>query len=355
MPFDETDPLAQDGLTMPPQVIPSPSGPVRDRESGVEWGNPKLADAIRHHLLDTQPPCDDDLRIIDHRPYFHEMTELLTVVCEGGQERTLFWKRDRRSHEALARLREHGGVPYEIRVYRHLLGAPPAPFPGIPTPLLACYEPTLGEYWLVIEFVENALHLSEAPPEKAVSTAGRWFGRFHRLHSEPTSCRPAGIRLHDPLNYQEWVTRTLSFARPMLHEFPWMVPVGNRTDEAWELLASSKKTLFHGEAYPRNILIADGQAHVIDWETAAFGPGELDLAAMVEGWRDDYKSAAVDAYCTARWPTGGVPDRFVDRLEAAHLFLQFRWLGESRKSITQPRRRKHFPRIRDAAERLGFL
>jgi len=54
-------------------------------------------------------------------------------------------------------------------------------------------------------------------------------------------------------------------------------------------LLTSPPTLIHGEFYAKTVLVRRGKLFMVDWESAAIGPGEVDLAALTEGkhWRGD--------------------------------------------------------------------
>ena len=58
----------------------------------------------------------------------------------------------------------------------------------------------------------------------------------------------------------------------------------------------------------------------VDWETAGFGPGEIDLAMLTAGgWPHETCRVAEQAYAAARWPEGE-PDGFAETLAAAQLY-----------------------------------
>jgi hypothetical protein len=89
----------------------------------------------------------------------------------------------------------------------------------------------------------------------------------------------------------------------------------------------------------------------VDWESAAVAVGEIDLAALTEGWPQAFVQQCELEYQRARWPDG--PSTcFERRLAAARLYLQFRWLGsETDRDPSLPR----FERLRCEGERLGLI
>ena len=86
-------------------------------------------------------------------------------------------------------------------------------------------------------------------------------------------------------------------------------------------IASAAQSFVHGELYPSNVLVgAGGEVWPVDWEMAAVGPPELDLAALVSGWPDDRVAQLLAAY-----------DRPVDLalLDACRLHFAVQWLSWS--------------------------
>ena len=82
--------------------------------------------------------------------------------------------------------------------------------------------------------------------------------------------------------------------------------------------------------------------HLIDWGMATIGPGEIDIASLIERWPKDIAWRSGNAYAQARWPAGA-PPHFSQSMEIAQLYLLFRWMGESpewfSRSQTQVARR----------------
>jgi thiamine kinase-like enzyme len=66
----------------------------------------------------------------------------------------------------------------------------------------------------------------------------------------------------------------------------------------------------------------------IDWESAAIGAPEIDLAfLLLEGWSADDRVRVLRRYAETRW-SGAAPPDFGARFDAAVMFTQFRWLGD---------------------------
>ena len=91
---------------------------------------------------------------------------------------------------------------------------------------------------------------------------------------------------------------------------------------------SADATPVHGEYYPQNVLVQGDTVRPIDWETAAVGAGEIDIAALTERWPTDTALLCRRAYAQARWPGGESAD-WRRRLGLAGLYLHFRWIASA--------------------------
>ena len=109
-----------------------------------------------------------------------------------------------------------------------------------------------------------------------------------------------------------------------------MKRLANYYDDNIEQLISCNQTIIHGEYYPRNILFKEGVIYPVDWESAAFAAGEIDLASLIEGWDKENVEAAKEAYKKNRWPEGVVNNNdFENRLLLARIYFHFWWWQEN--------------------------
>ena len=91
--------------------------------------------------------------------------------------------------------------------------------------------------------------------------------------------------------------------------------------------------MIHGEYYPKNILVRDAAILPVDWESAAAGVGEIDLATLTTGWGPAVRSACEGAYVASRWPEGA-PHGFERRLDLARMYVRLCWL-EGRQQVDE--------------------
>ena len=112
------------------------------------------------------------------------------------------------------------------------------------------------------------------------------------------------------------------------------------------------QTIVHGEYYPRNILYRDGQIFPVDWESAAVGPGEIDLATLTEAWDKETVEECHHEYLSARW-AGRTPVSFGEDLLRAELYVAFRVLGEREECFSADR--DQLEPLRMHGEALGLI
>ena len=98
----------------------------------------------------------------------------------------------------------------------------------------------------------------------------------------------------------------------------------------------------------------DGVIYPVDWESAAVGPGEIDLASLTEEWPAETVRRCRARYVADRWPEGEPAD-FDRTLKAAQMYLHFRWLGNRAQWTQAPRQRGTFERIKVLATELGVI
>jgi hypothetical protein len=274
------------------------------------------------------------LVILDRNRSVPSMTFPTEVVtCRVGRRRPmkLFCKYEAgRTHNAYG---HRGGVAYEAEVYRRLL----RPL-GTTTPRFigAWNEPASGDHWLIIEYLEDSVILRDLPAEMGdsgeptgMSMAAGWIGRFHaETEGRSTDKRLSFLNRYDAGYYLGWAQRTSDLAGPLHGRHRWLRGLCRCAGELLRPLLTAATGVVHGEYYENNILVCRRAVYPTDWESAAIGPGEIDLAALTEGpWNPDIVRQCKMEYQQARWPEGA-PKRFESTLAAARLYLHFRWLGE---------------------------
>lgn len=216
-----------------------------------------------------------------------------------------------------------GGVRYEARVYQEILTPG-----GYTTPdVVLVHRPPGGtDTWLMVEFLSDASRVSKSTEPGAMPDAAAWIARFHRrtTHAEA----PAFMTRYDRDYYMGWVERTDTHVREADGVDAWWGDALRRFEEFLPVLEDLEPSMLHGEYYPKNVLWAECRISPVDWESAAFGAGVIDLVSLVDGWKEKVRLPCVEAYARARWPSG-VPDWFDRQRILAEMYVHFRWLGET--------------------------
>lgn len=274
--------------------------------------------------------------------------EIATCRFRDGDELRLFCKYGPR--DGACSFGQRGGVAYEAEVYRcilHPLRVSTPAFYGSHT------DPHTGGTWLILEYLSSSLRAGKVPGLEAIKESARWIAGFHSLNE--VRLRNGGVSLlarFDAAWYRAWPRRAFEFARRASLPLPWLEQIQAPLEEEIGTLATLPFTVVHGEYYPHNILFQDGRIRPVDWETAAIGPGEIDLATLTEGWSPEERLEIEAEYRQARWPAGAPPD-FERNLALARAYVQLRWLGDDdpKKSSDMFR----WEQLQDASQRLGLI
>ena len=99
-------------------------------------------------------------------------------------------------------------------------------------------------------------------------------------------------------------------------------------------LLEADPVFVHGDFFPSNVVGSGATMWTLDWELAAAGPGEFDLAAFVFGWPDDIANEYTSQYVRTRWPSDH-PTNFEMRFEAARRLLPH--ADSERRATRRPR------------------
>jgi aminoglycoside phosphotransferase (APT) family kinase protein len=220
----------------------------------------------------------------------------------------------------------------EIAVYSEVLADARL---GTPDCYGAVADPDAGRYWLFLERVSGRELYQVGEPD-VWRDAARWLARFHRRFAPRAAAlaRTVPLVTYDAEFYHRWAARAGAFRRTADH----LVRLTAGYDRVVEQLLALPVTLIHGEFYASNVIVqdaADGRRVCpVDWETAAFGPGLVDLAALTAGrWTDSERIELAMAYHAAYPPADGwppEPDEFLAALDVCRLHLAVQWLGWAR-------------------------
>ncbi len=283
--------------------------------------------------------------------------EIVTCQVPGRRKRRVFVKyQGGVSHDSFG---HRGDIPYEAEVYRRLL----KPLPDFRPRFLGAHnDPETGDTALFLEYAYRNVRLSDISWKRStrqpvmMARTAQWLARFH-AGQEPRA-HEASLRFlkrYDAEYYRGWARRTLQFAQPLLPRFPWLEDLV--CSDAWfGPLQTASATVIHGEFYAKTVLVRGEDLFMVDWESAAVAPGEIDLATLTDGrsWPAELVRRCIDVYCYARWPEG-CPADFAITLAAARMYLNFRWLGERPDWTLREKTLWRFDHLRSAAEQSSLI
>jgi len=293
---------------------------------------------------------------IEHARVSSNYSNVISCGLSGGRVLRLFAKYSQSSSEEGHGGSGHGhwgGVAYEAEVYHRVLRHSTLTSPKF---YGEYRDEATGQFCFFIEYVEGGWFVSsQSNPRKKMGRAASWLGRFHAEnerraaeHSWPF------LKRYDTDYYLGWARRTSQFAGDLHRRYPWLAPLCMRFGEAVTTLQQSPLTVVHGEFYPHNVLYLRGSIFPLDWESAAVASGEIDLAALTEGWSEEMIDSCFSEYVSSRWPVDSsrVDSRW---FTAARLFLQFRWLGDQPEWAVDPENFHRYDQMRELATRLRLI
>lgn len=280
-------------------------------------GDAELAAALRQ-LLPASAAT-----IVARRPNAYtssSRSEVVTVRTADADRLELLVKYDRPGAEPQPSCRH--GIDYCGRVYRSIIDRQPLPrLRAIGVLRFDSSKPPA----LVVEHLDGAFRVGEAPEVSGILSAAEWCGCFHGwAESHRDDADLDFLVRYDAGYYRAWGERAARLVAAAGMAAPWL----DRTRAAFAgmaaTLAEAPVTIIHGELSPQNVLWRDGAIYPVDWESAAVAPGEIDLAALLFGWPEETVGRCIDAYWEAR--EAPQPSAFADRWAAATLYTALRWL-----------------------------
>lgn len=275
--------------------------------------------------------------VILNRQEFRESStfpaEIVSCRLSDGAHLRVFCK-----YEAGRSHRGHGhraGVAYEADVYAAILAPSKC---SAPLFFGKHRDRQSGDTWLFIEALDgkSIANTHRLDSRVVLPEAAAWIGRFHADFASRAQELP-NITRYDARYYRGFVDRVIEFSKDSSGRYPWLTAVCERADEFIAQLLAAPRTMIHGEFYPGNILYEKGRICPVDWESAAIAAGELDLAALTEGWSPQLITECEQAYTRSRWSNGS-PTEFRRTLAAARFYWAFRWLGDSRRRFHHHRK-----------------
>ena len=280
---------------------------------------------LTQHLSSMLEKDHADINIISRLDYFESSTfpvEIVTCKTSQGKIYNLFCKY--LAGMGPNNFGHRGGLEYEAKIYESILDKTQISkikYIG------QCRLADNNDLLLVIEYLGENLQMAYSEEPDILIKAAAWVGKFHTIYENDNY---EFIKVYKRAYYIFWSERFLNSTKIHFDNFPWLKRLANYYDDNIEQLITCNQTIIHGEYYPRNILFKEGVTYPVDWESAAFAAGEIDLASLIEGWDKENVEAAKEAYKKNRWPEGVVNNNdFENRLLLARIYFHFWWWQEN--------------------------
>jgi aminoglycoside phosphotransferase (APT) family kinase protein len=291
----------------------SPAGPLPDDVALVAAVAPLLAAAADRACV----------TLVARRPnpcFSTAPTEIITLDVAGRGPRELFLKYDRGSIDPEPRCRH--GLAHCGQAYSRLVGRASLPHVKCLGLVEAGSPPRM---LLVLEHVAGAVRVNETADDSGVIAAAEWCGRLHAWGAakfdDPSL---AFLVRYDLAYYRAWAARARGIATALGPVPAWLEQLCTDFESPAVALAAAERTTIHGEFGPQNVLWRDGVVYPVDWESAAVGPGAIDLATLLFGWPADVVRRGIESY----WGARGCPAApgFAAAFAAATVYTALRWL-----------------------------
>jgi len=263
-------------------------------------------------------------------------TERLHVSLDGGRPLRVVFKDLDPEHqlEKARAVREFDLAPShrEVQMYQTILS--PERFETLHLYGFR-WEPEQGRYWIFLEDGGRSLLRSSADVSRW-AVAARWAARFHAATRDLPDARTSFLPRYDHAYYWTCAERAWQILPNLDAAERRLVERGLECyTKRIDRLGALPCHVIHGQLFGQNIMLRrrNGalKVAVIDWETAALGPGAFDLASLTAGkWTKEEKrlmrAAYFEEYQTA---TGAHLDReaFYEDLAALILHQSLKWLG----------------------------
>jgi hypothetical protein len=197
------------------------------------------------------------------------------------------------------------------------------------------WEPERDRFWAFFEDGgRTVLHNHLDMPRW--TAAARWAARFHAATHGLPDTQTRFLPRYDETHYRRCAERVEQLLPQLTGAEHTLVARGLECFvDRIEWLSALPRCVFHGQYFGKNILLRRSRhgpkVVVIDWETAALGPGTFDLVSLTSGkWTSEQREAMRRAYREQyEAETGRRIDEaaFREELTGVALYQALEWLA----------------------------
>lgn len=267
----------------------------------------------------------------------------LRVTLDTGEQIGVFFKDLNPEHQIQnaqkVRAGDLGPSYLELRVYRHILSRLAL---GTPQLYAVRWEPKAAIYWIFLEDVGRS-RLRDCRTDGPWIAAARWAARFHvAADTLPARCKRF-LPVYDRAHYERCAERARGILPGLsLRDRALIARALGHYGERIEWFAKLPRTAIHGQFFGKNImrrnLRGEQSFAVIDWETAALGPGGFDLVSLSAGhWTPTQRRAFWRAYFDEHQRQSGNAgdwNDFCQELREIEIYQALEWVGWWRNRST---------------------
>src|SRR5207247_1095136 len=197
------------------------------------------------------------------------------------------------------------------------------------------WEPGRCRYWIFLEDGGRTMLHDDLDMPLWIEAA-RWAAHFHAATRELPVDRTSFLPRYDEAHYRRCAERVKQVLPKLDARERELVERGlDCYGERIDWLSALPRCVIHGQFFGKNIMLRTGHgAHqivVIDWETAALGPGTFDLVSLTSGkWTQEQRRAMWTAYFKQYEVESGRPmdwEAFRWELAGVALYQSLEWLA----------------------------
>lgn len=303
------------------------------------------ADSTRHMMIETletglsQSGKGVRIRELQREPCQFVSSfqgEHVRVLVDSGEWVSMFFKDMNPNHQVKTAQKVRGnslGPSYhELRVYQEILSR--ADF-GTARLYAVRWEPHKGIFWIFLEDVGNS-RLRDCRNFQHWVPAARWAARFHATARKLAPCHTSFLPVWNAEHYRRCAERVRAVLPELnVRERAFVGRALEHYISQIDWFAALPRTVIHGQFFGKNIMLRAGRGDrilaVIDWETAALGPGSFDLASLSSGkWTHAQRYSMRRAYFDEYRAQSGVSlgwDAFFRELKEMDIYQGLEWIG----------------------------
>ena len=250
-------------------------------------------------------------------------SEIVTCEDDSKKKYQLFLKYELKSFVDISKHKQD--LFYEDSIYRYALSQM-----EISTPNYFGSYSFQGEELLlmVLDYIPGIIEFSKSTDPDSIYKATHWLADFHNqsnilyLNRDLTFIKKLDL---DYFQYWSSTAKDIIEQSNFGKDYKWLLELIDIYDSECDQLLISDFVMIHGEFYPQNVMTKNDKFFPIDWQTAAIGPAEIDLAALTDNWPQNVKDKCIQEYLSFSGSTENYM-QVKNKVKLARIYLGLLWL-----------------------------